>query len=86
MNYHFVPHASQELTDASLYYSKLEPSLGASFRAEIERAIALILLLPSAWPLLTKTARRCCMRRFPYGIVYRTHGHQVEILAVLTLA
>jgi plasmid stabilization system protein ParE len=83
MNYSFLPHASQELEDATLYYSNLDTSLGGSFRAEIERVIGLILKLPNAWPLITNTARRCRTRRFPYAVVYRDRENEIQILAVM---
>ena len=86
MNYRFLPHAFQELKDATLYYSNLDASLGDSFCAEIERVIALILMLPNAWPLITETARRCRTRRFPYGVVYRVREEKIEILAVMHLS
>jgi hypothetical protein len=41
MNYFFDPHARQELKDATLYLSDVDPSLGNDFAEEVERTIAL---------------------------------------------
>jgi hypothetical protein len=34
MNYHFEPHARQELKDATVYYNNLNPALGDAFARE----------------------------------------------------
>ena len=86
MNYQFLPHAVQELRDATLYYSNLDHSVGDSFCSEIERAITLILRFPNAWPVITTNARWFRVRRFPYGIVYRVIQQRIEIIAVMPVA
>lgn len=83
MNYFFAPHARQELMDATLYLSEVDPSLGRDFAEEVERAIALILQFPEAWPRVMPSARRCRMQIFPYAILYRIWDQQIEILAVM---
>ncbi|HJX90265.1 MAG TPA: type II toxin-antitoxin system RelE/ParE family toxin [Pyrinomonadaceae bacterium] len=85
MNFHFNPHARQELKNATVYYNSLSISLGDSFSLEVERAISLILRLPEAWPLITPSARRCLTKRFPYGIVYAIRNEEIEIVAVMHL-
>jgi plasmid stabilization system protein ParE len=86
MNYHFNPHARQELKNATVYYNSLDPELGDAFAREIERVISLILSLPEAWPLVTASTRRCLVNRFPYGIVYRVRGTHIEIVALMHLS
>lgn len=86
MNYYFAPHARQELKDATLYFSNLDPSLGKDFADEVERTISLILRFPEAWPRVTRSARRCRIQRFPYALLYRIGDEQIEILAVMHLS
>jgi plasmid stabilization system protein ParE len=86
MNYCFDPHARQELKDAVLYFNKINTALGSSFASEVERTIARILRFPEAWPLVTRSARRCRMRRFPYGIVYRLREKEIEIISIMHLS
>src|SRR5205085_7709667 len=86
MNYYFGPHARQELKDAILYFDDFNAALGDAFAQEVERAISLILRFPEAWPLITRSTRRCRTRKFPYGIVYRITEDEIEIIAVMHLS
>src|SRR4051794_22407029 len=86
MKYFFDPHARQELMDAILYLSNVDPSLGKDFADEVERTIALILRFPEAWPRVTPSARRCRTQRFPYALLYRISDEQIEIVAVMHLS
>lgn len=86
MKYYFDPHARQELNDATSHFSNVDPSLGESFAAEVERAISLILQFPEAWPRVTRLARRCRTQRFPYALLYRIRNDSIEILAVMHLS
>ena len=86
MKYYFDPHARQELKDATLYFSNIDPDLGSDFAGEVERTISLILRFPEAWPRVTRLARRCRTQRFPYAILYRIWSEEIEILAVMHLS
>jgi plasmid stabilization system protein ParE len=86
MNYYFDPHARQELRDATLYFSDIDPILGKAFAEDVERTISLILRFPEAWPRVTRSARRCRTQRFPYALLYRVWREQIEILAVMHMS
>jgi plasmid stabilization system protein ParE len=86
MNYYFDPHARQELKDATLYFSDINPDLGKAFAEDVERTISLILRFPEAWPRVLRSARRCRMQRFPYALLYRIWDEHIEILAVMHLS
>jgi len=86
MNYFFNPHARQELKDATLYFSDIDPVLGKGFAEDVERTISLVLQFPEAWPLVTRSARRCRTQRFPYALLYRIWNEQIEVLAVMHLS
>ena len=86
MNYFFDPHARQELRDATLHSSDINPGLGKAFAEDVERTISLILRFPEAWPRVTRSARRCRTQRFPYALLYRVWREQIEILAVMHMS
>ena len=86
MELQFNPHARRELEDATAYYLTINPSLGDYFANEAERVISMILRLPEAFPSVAPSVRRCRMKRFPYGVVYRIKGNCIEIIAVMHLS
>ena len=82
MKYYFEELAREELRDAVIYYEGIDSELGNSFRAAIDNTISLIRQFPHAWPRLSANTRRCRMKRFPYGIIYRIKNDEIQILAV----
>jgi plasmid stabilization system protein ParE len=79
----FHPKAQQEIKQAIAYYDKL--NLGNAFLNATERSLQLITQLPEAWTPLILNIRRCQIKGFPYGIVYRVQSDQIQILAVMHL-
>jgi len=37
---------------------------------------------PSGWQLLDRDIRRCCLNRFPYGLIYTIENGDILVLAV----
>ena len=74
--------AQQELTDTFRYYEQEQNGLGRRFLDEVEYARQLIAQLPHAWHPLNSTLRRCVLRHFPYGLIYRIHNNCLEVIAV----
>jgi toxin ParE2 len=74
--------AQQELTDAFRYYEHEQRGLGNRFLDDVEHARHLIAQLPHAWHPLSASLRRCVLRHFPYGLIYRLHNDRIEIIAV----
>lgn len=74
--------AQRELTDAFRYYEHEQHGLGDRFLDDIEHARQLIAQLPHAWHPLGLSLRRCVLRHFPYGLIYRIHNERIEIVAV----
>ena len=74
--------AGQELADAVAYYDAQGHGLGESFLDEFLAAVGRIEELPEAWQPLSKSTRRCRMRRFPYGLIYRVNDGVALIIAV----
>lgn len=85
MNYSFHAAATAELRQAVDYYNACRPDLGWEFAAEVRAAIHNIVAYPEAWTPLSKRARRCLVRRFPYGVVYERRGDTIRVLAVMQL-
>jgi plasmid stabilization system protein ParE len=83
MNHHFEPHAQQEFEDAVAYYDGVGPRLGNDFIDAVERVISRILKFPKACPTLSLSTRRCRIKRFPYGLLYRLNEDEIEIIAVM---
>ena len=85
MKHSFHAEAEAELGRAIDYYNACRPNLGWEFAEEVQAAIQNIVAYPQAWTPLSKRARRCLVRRFPYGVVYERRGDLIRIVAVMQL-
>ena len=83
MRVRFLQIAKRELDDAVDYYNREKPGLGYEFLWEVFFAIDRIRQFPRAWQTFHEDARRCLVRRFPYGIIY---VQQEDLILVLALA
>ncbi|MGZ5436807.1 MAG: type II toxin-antitoxin system RelE/ParE family toxin [Pyrinomonadaceae bacterium] len=83
MNLKFSIVAEREIEAAANYYEKQEDRLGLRFVLELQRAINFILQFPNAWPPISKRARRCVLRRFPYNVIYSVQQDIVIIVTVV---
>lgn len=81
----FNPAADVELGEAIAYYNAEQEGLGEAFRIEVKRAVERIVAMPNAWAMVSHRARRCRVRRFPYGVVYRKTDSLIRIVAVMHL-
>jgi plasmid stabilization system protein ParE len=79
--YRFERGALDDLRQGVLWYEDKQPDLGASFAAEVERAMAVVASGPRRWPLRNGT-RRYVLRRFPYTIAYRTTDAEIIVVAI----
>lgn len=85
MNVRFLKIAQTELDDAVEYYNAEQPGLGYRFLAEALDALDRIRNFPDAWQPFCGEARRCLIRRFPYGVVYLNDKGDILVLAVAHL-
>lgn len=83
MRHAFLPSAKAELQEAVDFYEDRRAGLGEEFAAEVRSTVGRILLNPTAWSKLSENARRCRLRRFPYGLIYQIRRDQILILAVM---
>ncbi len=85
MTHRFLSPALRELTEATEYYEKQQPGLGADFLHEVETAIIRIQLHPAAWMLMSQNTRRCRTHRFPHGVIYQIRDDELLIVSVMDL-
>jgi plasmid stabilization system protein ParE len=81
----YIPEALEEIQEAITYYESERPSLGSEFAVELARTVDRIRARPDAWQPLGRSARRCRMQRFPFGVVYFVREDQIVIVAVMHL-
>lgn len=82
MKLRFAAAARQELNEAAIWLELQEPGLGERFLKEVAQARRLILEYPDAWHPLGVRLRRCHLKRFRYGLIYRVKGDLIEVVAV----
>ena len=85
MNARFLSIAEIELEEAIAYYEEKEVGLGLRFFSEVRNTVKRIIAYPEAWNLLSKNARRCRTKVFPYGIIYQIRHDEILIVAVSSL-
>jgi hypothetical protein len=75
--------ASEELSEAAVWYENERVGLGADLLAEAGRALNAIAATPTTWPLLPRSrlVRRFLLARFPYAVYYAIDEDQVRVLA-----
>jgi plasmid stabilization system protein ParE len=83
MKVSFLPAASAELKEAVDFYNLQRPGLGDDFKDEVRASVARIQFWPRAWSRVSRRARRCRTRRFPYLVVYVELSDQIVIVAVM---
>lgn len=82
MDLYFSPVAQLELDDAVAYLEGEETGLGYRFAANVDEALRRIQMYPLAWHPLGRNFRRCHLKFFRYGVVYRIRDGQVEVIAI----
>ncbi len=81
----FLRMATVELEDAVAYYNQQSEGLGYQFAVEVQKTLQRIAEFPEAWPALSERTRRCRLRRFPYGVIYRVIEDTLLVVAVMHL-
>ena len=79
---YFSTAAREELDEAFKYLERQQLGLGYRFTADVDDALTRIRSRPLAWHPLGKQLRRCHLKHFRYGLIYRIRGEQAEILAI----
>ncbi len=76
-----MPAARLEIIEAQDWYEKEKMGLGAEFRAEIEYQLERIMEHPLRFPRMLANVHRAKLRRFPYGLYFRSHDEAIFIIA-----
>ena len=76
------PLAADEAKAAERWYRERNETASARFQREIDRAVDLISERPDTGSPYIENTRRVLLRRFPFFIVYRVRGDNVQIVAV----
>jgi toxin ParE1/3/4 len=77
------PAAEQDLLEAAIFYEREgSPALAARFISEFKRMCALLALQPEIGAARNRGRRGFAMSIFPYTLVYKVFGDEINILAV----
>lgn len=85
MKIEFLDPAKKELAEAIIFYNHESEGLGYRFAVEINRTLSRIIQYPKAWPEISKRARRCRTKGFPYGIIYQIREDLILVVAIMHL-
>jgi len=83
MTVEFLQTAAAELEDAVAYYNPQSEGLGYQLAVEMQKTLNCIAEFPEAWSLLSERTRRCRLRCFPYGVIYRVIDGTLLVIAVM---
>jgi toxin ParE1/3/4 len=78
----FHPLAADEAKAAERWYRERNEIASARFQREIDRAVDLISERPNTGSPYLGNTRRVLLRRFPFFVVYRVRGFNVQIVAL----
>jgi plasmid stabilization system protein ParE len=81
----FHADAEAEMIAAAAYYERQQENLGRRFLASVQDAINRILLNPRLYPAVEPGVRRCLVKTFPFGILFRDRQRRIVIIAVMHL-
>jgi hypothetical protein len=85
MQIKYHPLALMEWKEAAYFYENQSYKLGIEFSKEIKATLIRISEFPEAWSKWMKNCRRCLLKRFPYGIVYKIGNKSITIYAIMHL-
>lgn len=78
----FLPEAKCDADEATRFYERRVPGLGARFRAEVESVCAAIVRQPLLWCERRGGYRRVDIPGFPYYVGYIIRSERILVTAV----
>lgn len=79
----FRPAAAADLEEAADWYEAKKGGLGLEFLDVVHATLDKIAENPKLYRVLYRDTRRALIRRFPYGIYFRTMPNRVLIVACM---
>ncbi len=73
--------AEAELAIAIEWYAGIQADLGSRFIDDFQALIERLRDNPQQFPAVNGRVHRAGFRRFPYGLLFRIHATEVEIIA-----
>jgi toxin ParE1/3/4 len=83
--FRFHADAEAEMAQAAAYYEAQQDGLGRRFLVSVRDALDRIALNPSLYPIVDLDVRRCIVRLFPFGILFRERADFIAVMAVMHL-
>jgi len=81
----FHPDAEAEMIDAAVWYEDQQEHLGYRFLAAIRDSINCLTINPKIYPKVEGEVRRCLVKSFPYGVLFKGREEGIGIVAVMHL-
>jgi toxin ParE1/3/4 len=81
----FHPAAEAETIEAARYYEEQQSELGRRFLTSVQDAANRIAANPHRFPVVDRDVRRCLVRTFPFGVLFRSRPDGIVIMAVMHL-
>ena len=73
------------MIEAAAYYETQQKNLGGRFLACVQDALNRIRVNPLLYPVIEGDVRRCLVRTFPYGVLFRISSGEYVVIAVMHL-
>jgi toxin ParE1/3/4 len=77
--------ARAEIDEAAAFYEDKQPGLAQRFLDDVEDALHRIQRHPLSYREVEGDVRKCRVRHFPYGVIYRVRAGFIEIIAIMQL-
>ena len=74
------PAAAADLDEACRWYEAQRSGLGREFLDAIQQVFIAIVEMPGRFRVVHGNVRRALVRRFPYGVFFRTVGDDVVVV------
>jgi plasmid stabilization system protein ParE len=78
----FHPAAKDEYDESFDWYAKRSVRAALGFAAEVSDASVRIAKSPEQFPDVDSVHRECRHRRYPFRVIFRSHGKRTVVIAV----
>ena len=82
---HFHPEAETEMIDSAVWYEQQQTDLGKRFLSSVQDALNRIEVNPELYAIIERNVRRCLVKTFPFGVLFRVKPEKIEVIAVMHL-